>query len=99
MRFLRALTVALVPLASAAVSKITRHGKFLYDESGTRFFIKVSRLFAHPLSDGRARPLTYRVSPISHKASSLLTPRPMPSSEYLLVKTCANSPSGGFPEP
>lgn len=41
MRFLNAITLALVPLASAAVSKISRHGKYLYDESGTRFYLKV----------------------------------------------------------
>ncbi|BEI87921.1 uncharacterized protein CcaverHIS019_0106390 [Cutaneotrichosporon cavernicola] len=42
MRFLRALTVAasLVPLASAAVSKISRSGKYLYDDAGSRFYIK-----------------------------------------------------------
>jgi hypothetical protein len=42
MRFLRALTVAasLVPFASAAVSKISRSGKYLYDDTGSRFYIK-----------------------------------------------------------
>ncbi len=54
MRFLRALTVAasLVPFASAAVSKISRSGKYLYDDTGSRFYIKVSlliSLLAHQL--------------------------------------------------
>ena len=36
------LTAALAfPLVNAALPKISRSGKFLYDDSGKRFFIKV----------------------------------------------------------
>lgn len=44
MRFFCAITaLALaVPLASA-LPKITRKGRYLYDESGARFYIKVGR--------------------------------------------------------
>lgn len=37
---LRAITAALLPLA-AALPAIHRKGKFLYDDAGARFYIKV----------------------------------------------------------
>lgn len=36
------LSAVLVAPYCRALPKITREGKYLYDESGTRFFIKVS---------------------------------------------------------
>lgn len=45
MHYLRTAITALVVGATAsqaAVSKVTRQGKYLYDATGARFFIKVS---------------------------------------------------------
>jgi hypothetical protein len=48
---LSALVCAVVAATRvSAVSKITRDGKYLYDSSGTRFFIKVSSLSASSVS-------------------------------------------------